>query len=154
MLNAEEIVQTYSSMVYKIAYRYVSDPTDAEDVYSETFLNYFKKDREFESEEHRKAWLIKVTINCAKELLGSRTYDAELNEEIAGGEDFSAPSDEVLALREAIGKLPEKQREVVCLFYLQDLPVRQIAEMLDMNENTVKVTLSRAREKLRTYLEG
>lgn len=154
MVTAEEIVRTYSNMVYKIAYRYVSNPTDAEDVYSETFLTYFKKEREFESEEHRKAWLIKVTINCAKELLGSRTYDAELNEEITGDEDPSSPSDEILALREAIQKLPEKQREVVCLFYLQDLPIRQIAATLDMNENTVKVTLSRAREKLRTYLEG
>ena len=140
-------------MVYKIAYRYMSNPADAEDVYSETFLTYFKKERVFESEEHRKAWLIRVTINCAKEMLTNRNYSEELNEEIAGAQEEGTPREEILALRDAIRKLPEKQQEIVCLFYLQDLPIRQIAQTLDMNENTVKVTLSRAREKLRTLLE-
>lgn len=65
-MNEELVVKTYADMVYKIAYRYTANPTDAEDVFSETFLAYFKKDRAFESEEHRKAWLIRVTINCAK----------------------------------------------------------------------------------------
>ena len=58
-----------------------------------------------------------------------------------------------MTLRDAIQRLPEKQREIICLYYLQDLPVREIAGILDMNENTVKVTLMRAREKLRSFLE-
>ena len=71
-MDAETVVKTYSDMIYRIAMRYVAKPEDAEDVYSEVFLNYFRRPREFESEEHRKAWLIKVTINCAKDLLGKR----------------------------------------------------------------------------------
>jgi RNA polymerase sigma factor (sigma-70 family) len=82
MMNEEEIVRTYADMVYKIAYRYVANPTDADDVFSETFLAYFKKERTFEEEEHRKAWLIRVTINCAKDLLRSKAPWEELNEEI------------------------------------------------------------------------
>ena len=152
-MDADAVVRTYADMVYKIAYRYVFNPTDAEDVFSETFLRYFKKERTFESEEHRKAWLIRVTINCAKELLSERTQSEELNEEIAGAEEKTS-QDEILALHEAIEALPEHQKEVIKLFYLQELSVREIAEILGKNENTVKVTLSRARERLRSFLES
>ena len=149
------MVRTYSDMVYKIAYRYMSNPADAEDVYSETFLTYFKKEREFESEEHRKAWLIRVTINCAKEMLTRHgRFDEELDEGRTGEEAAETSSDEILSLREAIEKLPPHQKEVICLHYLQDVPIKQIAEILGKNENTVKVTLMRAREALRQYLEG
>ncbi len=152
-MSAEEIVRTYSDMVYKIAYRYAANPTDAEDIYSETFLSYFKKDREFESEEHRKAWLIRVTINCAMDLLGGRTYDDELNEEIAGASEEGTPREDIISLREAIQALPEQQREVITLFYLQDVSVKEIAEILGKSEGTIKSLLFRAREKLRKYLE-
>ena len=54
----EQIVRTYADMVYRIAYRYVKNSIDADDVFSEVFLAYFKKERTFENEEHRKAWLI------------------------------------------------------------------------------------------------
>ena len=152
-MTEEQVVLTYSDMVYKIAYRYTKNPADADDVYSETFLTYFKKERTFESEEHRKAWLIRVTVNCAKDLLSGRGYYEELNEELAGAEEQPLPREDIMSLRDAINALPQHQREVITLFYLQDLTVRQIAEILDKNENTVKVTLSRARDKLREYLE-
>lgn len=151
-MSAEEIVRTYSDMIYKIAFRYVRNPHDAEDVLSETFLTYFKKEREFESEEHRKAWLIKVTINGAKDILSGRSFDEEINEEIVGEEDHNDLEDK-LDLRAAIARLPEHQREIITLFYLQDVPINRIAEILDKNRNTVAVTLMRARENLKTILE-
>lgn len=154
MLNGEEIVRTYSDMVYKIAMRYMHNPTDAEDVYSETFLAYFKKERTFENEEHRKAWLIRVTINCAKDMLSGRTYDVELDEGLTDDKSERTENDEILDLRRAIKNLPEAQREVITLFYLQDLKIKEIAEILDKPENTIKVTLMRAREALKTQLEG
>lgn len=152
-MSGEEIVRTYSDMVYRIAYRYMSDPTDAEDVYSETFLTYFKKERTFESEEHRKAWLIKVTINCAKTMLSSRSYNDELDDRMLDASTEDTPRDEILDLRNAIEKLPPAQKEVITLFYLQDLPIRTIAQILDKSESSIKVTLFRAREKLHQYLE-
>ena len=154
MLNGEEIVRTYSDMVYKIAMRYMHNPTDAEDVYSETFLAYFKKERTFENEEHRKAWLIRVTINCAKDMLSGRTYDVELDEGLTDDKSERTENDEILDLRRAIKNLPEAQREVITLFYLQDLKIKENAEILDKPENTIKVTLMRAREALKTQLEG
>lgn len=154
MLNGEEIVRTYSDMVYKIAMRYMHNPTDAEDVYSETFLAYFKKERTFENEEHRKAWLIRVTINCAKDMLSGRTYDVELDEGLTDDKSERTENDEILDLRRAIKNLPEAQREVITLFYLQDLKIKEIADILGKPENTIKVTLMRAREALKTQLEG
>ena len=149
----EQIVRTYADMIYRIACRYVKNPTDADDVFSEVFLSYFKKERVFESEEHRKAWLIRVTINCAKDLLGKRVQWTEYNEEIVG-EQTAADKDDYMDLYAAIERLSPEYREVIKLYYLDDLSVKQIAQILDKNENTVKTHLSRAREYLRPLLES
>jgi RNA polymerase sigma-70 factor (ECF subfamily) len=153
MMNEEAIVRTYADMVYKIAYRYVANPTDADDVFSETFLAYFKKERTFEEEEHRKAWLIRVTINCAKDLLRSKAPWEELNEELAEDNTFSLDSEEQLDLRAAIQQLRLEYREVICLHYLEGLSIQDISAILGRNENTVKTHLARGREKLRKFLE-
>lgn len=152
-MNEELVVKTYADMVYKIAYRYTANPTDAEDVFSETFLAYFKKERTFESEEHRKAWLIRVTINCAKEFLSNKNPWTELNEEIA--EDHTDNSDTELRmdLRDAIDQLRPEYREVILLYYIEGLSVKEVSAVLGRKEETVKVQLSRAREKLRGFLE-
>ncbi|MCQ2430353.1 MAG: sigma-70 family RNA polymerase sigma factor [Clostridia bacterium] len=153
-MNGEEVVRTYSDMIYKIAYRYVHNQYDAEDILSETLLNYFKKEREFESEEHRKAWLIRVAINESKNVLSKTHYDEEINEELLGGEDEWSGITDAMDLKSAIQKLPEHQREVILLYYMQNLSVNEVADMLGKNKNTVAVTLARARENLRKYLES
>lgn len=151
-MDEETVVKTYADMVYKIAFRYAANPTDADDIFSETFLKYFKKERTFESEEHRKAWLIRVTVNCAKDFLGSRTPWAELNEAITAN-PAEDRRDLHMDLRMAIDSLRPEYREVILLHYMEDLSVRQIAQILDRNENTVKIHLSRARQKLKAFLE-
>ena len=154
MMNEETIVRTYADMVYKIAYRYVANPTDADDVFSETFLTYFKKERTFHDEEHRKAWLIRVTINCAKDLLKSKSPWEELNETVAGEEAPALCPEEHLDLHAAIQQLRSEYREAICLYYLEGLSVQDIAAVLGRSENTVKTHLARGREKLRKFLEG
>jgi RNA polymerase sigma-70 factor (ECF subfamily) len=140
-------------MVYRIAYRYVKNAIDTDDVFSEVFLAYFKKERTFESEEHRKAWLIRVTINCAKDFLEQRSQLQQLHEETLS--DTAAPdTDTYLDLYTAIEKLRPEYREVIKLYYLDDLSVKQIAHLLDKNENTVKTQLARARDALKNYLEA
>lgn len=144
-------MRTYADMVYRIAYRYVKNPIDADDVFSEVFLSYFKKQCVFESEEHRKAWLIRVTINCAKDFLVQRTQWQQLQEEITS-DQTSSYNDTYLDVRAAIAQLKPEYREVITLYYLDDLTVKQIAKVLDRNENTVKTQLSRAREMLKNIL--
>ena len=152
-MNGEEVVRTYSDMIYKIAYRYVHNQYDAEDILSETLLAYFKKEREFESEEHRKAWLIRVAINESKTLLSKTRYDEEINEELLGGEDEWSGINDAMDLKSAIEQLPAHQKEIILLYYMQNLSVAQVAEVLNKNKNTVTVTLARARENLKKFLE-
>ena len=153
MMNEETVVRTYADMVYKIAYRYVANPTDVDDVFSETFLTYFKKERVFQDEEHRKAWLIRVTINCAKDLLRGKSSWEELNETIAGDDVPAVSSEEQLDLHKAIRQLRLEYREAICLYYLEGLSVTEISAVLGRNENTVKTHLAIGREKLRKFLE-
>lgn len=146
-------MRIYADMVYRIACRYVKNAIDADDVFSEVFLAYFKKERTFESEEHRKAWLIRVTINCAKDFLEQRSQLVQLHEETLS--DSATPdTDTYMDLHAAIEQLRPEYREVIKLYYLDDLSVKQIAQVLDKNENTVKTQLFRARETLKTILEG
>jgi RNA polymerase sigma-70 factor (ECF subfamily) len=149
----EQIVRTYADMVYRIAYRYVKNSIDTDDVFSEVFLAYFKKERTFESEEHRKAWLIRVTVNCAKDLLGQRVQLQQLYEETLP--DLTAyDTDTYMDLHKAIEQLLPEYREVIKFYYLDDLSVKEIAQILNKNENTIKTQLYRARDILRTLLEA
>ena len=151
-MEEEQVVRAYADMVYRIAFRYTGSRTDADDVFSETFLAYFRKKRSFESEEHRKAWLIRVTINCAKDLIHARIAYTELDPGLVSDGHDADNAELRLDLRQAIDQLSKEYREVICLFYLEQLSVHQIAQVLGRNENTVKVQLSRARTKLRAFL--
>lgn len=155
-MNGEEIVTRYSDMIYGVAMRYVGNHADAQDVYSEVFYRYFKKERSFREEEHRKAWLLRVTINCAKDLLAGRDYEMEYNDEIydMGAVEGSpaAQIEDVIAVRDALAKLGAEYREVLTLYYFQDMTVTQIAEILEESVNTVKSRLLRGREKLKNML--
>ena len=149
----EQIVRTYADMVYRIAYRYVKNSIDTDDVFSEVFLAYFKKERTFESEEHRKAWLIRVTINCAKDLLAQRAQLQQLHEETLS-DPTARDADTYMDLYKAIEGLRPEYREVIKLFYLDDLSVKEIAQILNKNENTIKTQLFRARDTLKSVLEA
>ena len=146
-------MRTYADMVYRIAYRYVKNSIDTDDVFSEVFLAYFKKERTFESEEHRKAWLIRVTINCAKDLLVQRAQLQQLHEETLA-DQTARDSDTYMDLYKAIEGLRPEYREVIKLYYLDDLSVKEIAQILKKNENTIKTQLFRARDTLKSALEA
>ena len=152
-MDAEAVVKQYSSMVYSIALNYVRNREDAEDIYSEVFLTYFKKEREFTDEEHRKAWLIRVTINCAKDFLTKRQDYVQL-EECFTLQARGLTEDVVdrLDVIDVLKQLTPAQREAVYLYYLKDLTVAKIAEILERPENTVKSDLHRGREQMRQIL--
>jgi len=151
-MNGEEVVLTYSDMVYRIALGYAKNKEDAEDIYGETFLRLFKKDRVFESEEHRKAWLIRVTINCSKQFVMERMGYEELNDEVEAAPENGISLEEKMDLREAIEALSGDYRTVIELYYMQSLSVGEVAKLLGKPENTVKSYLMRARKMLKNYL--
>lgn len=152
--ETDAVIERYGSMVYRIAFTNTHAKCDADDVFQEVFLRYFKQQRTFESEEHRKAWLIRVTVNCCRSLFSSAWFQKTTALEAyteATGQEFS---EEALDLYAALQRLPKKYRSVIYLFYYEDMTTEQIAQALSLSVGNVKVRLNRARKLLRLDLEG
>lgn len=150
-MTEDMIFETYSDMVYKVAFGYTKNSTDTDDVFQEVFLRYFKRPRIFTSEEHRKAWLIRVTINCAKDFLSGKSDHAPLEEISPSAASYVDNPDDGNTLN-AINQLDSTSRNIIYMFYYEDMSVKQIAGALKMNENTVKTKLKRARNTLAGFL--
>ena len=143
-------VDRWGDMVYRLALARTASVPDAEDVFQEVFLRYFRHEERFQSDEHRKAWLIRCTVNRAKSLTASpwrkRTVPLETAEEVGVEDDYREVYSAVLSL-------PGKYRAVIHLHYFEGLPVTEIAQMLQVPEGTVKSQLSRGRALLRELLK-
>lgn len=146
----EQVMERYGTEVYRLAYSRLRSVMDAEDVYQEVFLRYFRKRPRFDSEEHRKAWLLRVTINRAK----SHATSAWMRHRAAMEGQIAFEEPEERDLDEALGKLKPDDRTLLHLYYYQELSTREIAELLDRKESTVRTQLTRARQRLRTILKG
>lgn len=145
----ETVIQTHYDMVFHLAYARTGNRPDAEDVVQEVFLRYIRRQPDFVDPEHEKAWFLRVSINCSRSLFStlSKHPTAPLWDNDAGSVD---PSSE---LADLLSRLPQKYRSVIHLFYYEDLRILDIAQLLGLNESTVKMQLTRARRLLKTYLE-
>ena len=143
--SIETVIQRYKGTVYSVALSYVNSRDDADDIFQEVFLIYFRTNPQFNEEEHRKAWLLRVTINLSKNLFSSAWFRhrAPLTEEIS----FS--TEEYSEIYFAVQSLPESYRTVIHLYYYEGYSVREISDLLKKKENTVKSLLKRGREQLR-----
>ncbi|MGN0701449.1 MAG: RNA polymerase sigma factor [Oscillospiraceae bacterium] len=154
-LSAEELIARYSQTVYRIALSRLGNPTDAEDITQDVLIKYINADKTFEDEDHRRKWIIKVTVNAVNSFAMSawKRHTTELSEaeEIPCAE--ASDRSEVMDIRRAVAGLPEKYRVPVHLFYYEDMSVRDIAAVMSCSEGTVKSLLSRARAKLKEMLE-
>lgn len=148
---AEWVIRQYGDMVYRLAYAQVHQAADADDIFQEVFLRYIRKERHFASEEHRKAWLLRVTVNCAKSHYAS-PWHKRMQPLADAPVPWTEPADLVLA--EALAQLAPKYRAVIHLFYYEGYQVAEIAYLLKRRESTVRTQLTRARQKLAHLLEG
>lgn len=147
-LPLEILAQKYQISVYRAAFSICKNPQDAEDVTQETFLAYHRSSRQFESEEHIRAWLLRVTINKGKNLqLSFWTRNRQSMEDYMESLVFEEPGDRDLFT--AVMALPEKYRTVIHLFYYEDYTVKEIAKIVGASESTVKTRLHRGREMLK-----
>lgn len=146
------LVEKYQDRLFAAAFSVCKNPQDAEDVVQESFIVYHSSKKEFESEEHIKAWLLRVTINKAKNCCRSlwRNVSVPL-EDYADSLEFECSNDRTLF--DAVMSLPEKYRIVLHLYYFEDYPVREIAGILSISESNVKVRLNRARAMLKEILK-
>ena len=154
--EAEEILDTIGNSILRLALSYLHNIEDAEDILQETMIKFVTVRPVFESESHRKAWLMRVASNLAKNRIDyNRVRDTmELNEEIAGEvqEDLDK-GDEYKAIWDAVRSLPVHQREAIHLFYQEGYSTAEIAQITGRREATVRSDLKRARDKLREMLK-
>lgn len=148
-----EIFNKYSRLVYSVAYSYMKNSADANDVMQEAFLKYYSSMDALSDEPHIKPWLITVTANICKNNLRSswftRTVLTEDCAELTYDQDFGEESD----LFRAVMKLPEKERIPIHLFYYEGCSTAEISKMLKIKESTIRVRMMRARKKLRLILK-
>ena len=151
--SAEEIIERYSDLIYRVAYMNVRIKADADDVFQQVWYIFFQKERAFDSEEHRRNWLINVTLKCCKKIYSSYRYkntvlleDFPLLEEEMPEKDYEVYS--------AVMSLPEKYRSVIYLYYYENFTAEEIGEMLKTNSSTIRSRLKRGREKLKQQLKG
>ena len=137
----------YGDTVYRLAFAYARSKADADDIFQEVFLRYYRRAPAFESEEHRKAWLLRVTINRAKSCLSKMLHEPQ---ETADAAPFSAP--ESLELHEALLRLAPKYRTVIHLFSYEGYTAEEIGALLHRKPSTVRTQLTRARSRLADLL--
>ena len=148
--QAERMLSEYGSAVLRLAYSYLHNTADAEEVLQDTLVQFLRTAPELNTKEHEKAWLLHVAANLSKNRV---KYNAiRQTDELA--EELAAENREDLSfVWEAVKALPEKYRAVVHLFYHEGCQTAQIAQILGMKETTVRSHLSRGREKLKTVLK-
>lgn len=162
-----QTIEKYSSMVYRLAFALVKSKCDADDIHQEVFIRYIFKEPHFESDEHAKAWFIRVTTNLCKSwwktawkrrVVSLTEYEDEYGEygKAFGmtGQGTNRESDMVDSeIIDIVKTLPQKYRVVIHLFYYEEMSVEEIAQTLDMKASTVRTQLTRARKRLGELLK-
>ena len=145
----EEVVTKHENRLYRTALAITGNRSDAEDIVQETFLRAYVKAPEFESEDHEKAWLIRVTINLCK----SRLRTSRRKRIVPLLESYPASEPQQHELLEQIMTLAPKYRTVIHLFYYEGYSIKDISKLTGQKESTVRSHLSRARKKLKSILK-
>lgn len=154
--EAEEILDLHGNSILRLAISYLHNKEDAEDILQETMIKFVTVRPDFENDAHRKAWLMRVAANLAKNRIDyNKVRDTmELNEEIAGEVQQDLDRGDVYrAIWDAVRSLPVYQREAIHLFYQEGYQTSEIAVITGRREATVRSDLKRARDKLRELLK-
>lgn len=148
----QKLIEQYQNNLYAIAINVCKNAEDAEDVVQDTFIQYYTIKKDFESEQHIRAWLIRVAINKSKNMNHTFWRRNKLSlEDYMDTLTFDTPESEDIF--ETVMKLPEKYRIVIHLFYYEDYSIQEIADILKLSVSNVKVRLSRGRSLLKETLK-
>ncbi|MCX4267850.1 MAG: sigma-70 family RNA polymerase sigma factor [Lachnospiraceae bacterium] len=151
--EADRAVEKYADTVRRVCFMHLKNKSDIEDVFQEVFLKYILHDDPFESEEHEKAWIIRVTINACKDVFKSFFRRNVCSLEEIETEPFYI-QEENRFLLDSVLKLPDHYKNVIYLFYYEGYSAVEIAKILNKRENTIYTWLSRAKSKLKEELGG
>lgn len=150
----DEIINRYQNTVYGLALARTGNRVDADDVFQEVFIAYFQSGKVFRDENHRKAWLLRTTINQSRRVTAStwRQKTVPLSEREDVPVQFREPEEN--RVWEALQDLAEDYRLPIYLFYFQELSTQEIAKVLAIRPGAVRMRLTRGREQLREKLKG
>lgn len=151
--DVEQTIEQYADMVKHICFVYMKNESDTEDVFQDVFLKYALFSDPFLSEEHKKAWLIRVAINRCKDVLRSffRRNTCSLEEAVSIAAPDSEDDSHVL---EAVMRLPEKYKIIVYLHYYEGYSAVEIADILHKKVNTIYTQMAWAKAELKRTLGG
>ena len=151
--EAGRAIEQYADMVRRICMIHLRNYEDAEDIFQTVFLKYVLRSEPFDSPEHEKAWIIRATVNACRDLVKSffRSRTVSLDQLIEKPQDMPEDHSDIL---EAVLELPARFRDVVYLHYYEGYSAPEIGRILKKNPNTVYTLLARARQLLKTRLEG
>ena len=146
----DKIVCDYSQMLFKVAYSYTKSIADSEDIVQEVFMKLYRARKVFENDEHIKNWLIRVTINQSINEIKRNKKELLIGDEYINNlPDTSDADKKNEEIRECVMSLKDNYKNVIILFYYDEYSINEIANILKISNNNVKVILNRARKKLK-----
>jgi RNA polymerase sigma-70 factor (ECF subfamily) len=163
----EQLIADYADMVYRVCYRILQDPGDAEDAMQETFITVYRNIDSFRGDSKLSSWLYRVAANKSLSILRSRKRKQERNisletdegeelpitdENIIIPEELLLREENLQALQEALDAMSPKLRAAVILYELEDLSMKETAEALEISESAAKLRVHRGRIFLQQYL--
>lgn len=151
--EANAAVEKYADTVWRICMVNLKSREDAEDIFQSVFLKYILSSKEFENEEHEKAWFIRVSINSCKDLF--RSFYRNKTEPLDVIKDYVSPvTDEASEVISAVMNLPHKYRQVIYLYYYEGYKATEIAHIFKKNVNSIYTLLQRGKKLLHNELAG
>lgn len=154
-MNIEKIIAEHGDYLLKVAYLYVKNEATAEDIVQDVFIAFYQKQEQFRQESSLRTYLVKMTVNRSHDYLRSwKSKRLTLFEKITGRTTAVTPEKEFLAkstkreLVEALFTLSVAYREVLILYYFEDMTTVEIAQLVSCPEATVRTRLQRARKQL------
>lgn len=148
-----EYYEKYANYIYKIGYMYLKNSHDAEEAVQHAFSKLYTYKKEFDTEEHVKAWLIRVTSNYCKNELKHWWKIKREDFDITNVITYNRENDKT-DIKNKVMNLPEKYKLPIVLFYYDGYDIKTISSIINKNENTVKTLLKRGKEKLKFSLES
>lgn len=163
MDRVRKLYETYSDTVFRMAVMYLKSEQEAYDVVQEVFLKLLNRDIRFQDEEHEKRWLLRVAMNCCKDVLKSHWHKKRVpfdecddaKDRMAGGDHsgFDSSWTDRQTILAAVCDLPDIYKDVVFLYYYEEYSAEEAARILHKNASTVRSRLQKARELLKQKLK-
>lgn len=150
-ISAEDMVMTaidkYADMVRRICFLHLGNRSDIEDVFQEVFLQYFLNADIFQSEQHEKAWICRVTFNKCKDM--NKSFWRKRVVALDDNMELTYENEEQNEIITALLQLPSKYKDIVYLHCYEGWSIPEIAKIMNQNTNTIYSRLRRAKEKLK-----